>query len=193
MTGVIASNRPAFRAIAENRNVIFLPLPDSKRKPICFLVHDLGLERCFWAVWPDRQSFDTYSFPQAYGVEENTPSAIRKRLCIEYIAPVELELSDQAKTGIYRRIRRAELPKHMQDKIQETLNLKHSHFSEKYQQIGFEEADLNDVALLKKRYRQLATQHHPDQGGELSRFLVLQDIYHQILRKMPRNADPDKL
>ncbi len=163
--------------------------PKLSHQEICFLVHDLGLERCFWAVWPDQKSFQAYGFPQAYGVEERKLSSLRKRILAQYVAAFELDISDEAKTSIYRRIRRAELPEHMQKKIQEMLNLKHDLFSQQYQSIGFEEEDLNDLSLLKRRYRQLATQHHPDQGGELSRFLLLQDMYHQILRKMPRESN----
>lgn len=158
---------------------------------ICFLIHDLGLARCFWALWPNQKVFEAYAFPQSYGVEERKLSTLRARILAQYPSAQELELTAEAKTSIYRRIRRAELPEHMQLKIQEVLNFKQSLFSQQYQSIGFAEDDLSDLSLLKKRYRQLATQHHPDQGGELSQFLVLQDIYHQILRKLPKQANDD--
>jgi hypothetical protein len=42
------------------------------------------------------------------------------------------------------------------------------------------------VAAVKRAYRRLAKQHHPDRGGAASRFLALQHAYRQALDTLSR-------
>jgi DnaJ-class molecular chaperone len=38
------------------------------------------------------------------------------------------------------------------------------------------------MAEIKKRFRELAKQYHPDLGGESERFIDLMDVYEELTR-----------
>lgn len=144
-----------------------------------FLIHTLGKERSFWAYWPSFQHFQAGLFPQTYRMSQDAPEILRLRLADDYPQAVELEQSEIFKTHLYRRIKRAELPEAVQAQIREVLKQQRQHWQQRLREVGFEEQDLQNVQTLKRRYRQLLYQYHPDHGGEAQAFLQLQQLYER--------------
>lgn len=157
-----------------------IPSPHSH---FVFLIHDLGFERCFWALWLNSEDFQAQFAPYKYQVLEGFCEAVREKFANELPSAQELTLSNQEKTVCYRTIRRAELPEHVRHKIYQLLESERQERQLFYLSIGFETEDLSNSRQFKRRYRQLIRKHHPDMGGDPERFMQIQQAYKDMLKR----------
>jgi len=144
-----------------------------------FFIHAVVNSRYFWAFWPGLSHLEANCFPQEYQVTVLSPKQIRYELQLKYPRIQELDFSNAFKRELYRRVKRAELPEAVQEKIRLTLQLQCKSWQKPLLNAGFSLDDLSDLKALKRRYRQLLYQHHPDHGGEDDAFLSLQALYQQ--------------
>lgn len=160
-----------------------MPTPDSSSTDV-FLIHELGLGRCFWAYWPRQSDLQALHFPKLQAVSEMSPESLREDLLSRFPDASELELSADSKRQLYRQIQRAILPDAVRDKIAAALKVQRGLQEEEYVQVGFSPDDLLSLKALKMRYRELARQAHPDRGGDPERFKVLQSLYERARRRL---------
>lgn len=167
-----------------------MPTPDSSSTEAVaepggvFFVHALTADRSFWAWWPSRQAYTAGHAPQAYAVCEDADEQLRPRLQARYGAAAELELSSSVKTGLYRCIRRAELPEYVRLRIEAAIALQRQLQQQRFAEAGFRPQDLAQKSALKRRYRSLARLHHPDRGGDPVRFMQLRELYEKALQTL---------
>lgn len=148
-----------------------------------FLIHDLGLERCFWALWLHSGDYHSQFAPYKYQVIDGLSHAVRECFAKELPFAQELNLSNYEKTVCYRATRRAELPDHVRQKIYQILELERQERHVFYRTLGFDVDDLSNPGRFKRRYRQLIRKHHPDMGGDPERFMQIQQAYQLMLRR----------
>ncbi|PKL77486.1 MAG: hypothetical protein CVV27_05340 [Candidatus Melainabacteria bacterium HGW-Melainabacteria-1] len=154
-----------------------------------YLVHALGHERSYWAYWPTLANHEALHYPQAQGTLGEGSDAARAQVQSRYPDAVELSLTAAAATELYRRIKRAELPASVRAQIAAALEAQQRQMRNIFAEAGFRPQDLSQLRALKRRYRQLARQHHPDQGGDVRRFQQLRQLYELALRRL-KTLDP---
>lgn len=155
-------------------------------KQAVFLIHTIVNERYFWAYWPSLKHFEADLFPESYQITTQTAEHIRDNILLENPLARELEYSEAFKRNLYRRVKRAELPEAVQEKIRTALKHQRKTWQDDLLQVGFQLEDLKDLSHLKRRYRQLLYQHHPDYGGEDEAFLYLQKLYQRAYSYLSR-------
>lgn len=176
-----------------------MPTPDSNSteagaRPDAFqpvyLIHDLGLDRCFWAYWPSQEAFQSFHFPQTSATLEDNYLGVRSQLQARYPDAMEINLSKEAARQIYRLIRRAELPEAVRNRIITELAQRRQQQRQLYVAAGFLPHELEDLKALKRSYRRLVRLHHPDQGGDADNFKHLQTLYEQACRRLNAQRRP---
>ncbi|HEY9842980.1 MAG TPA: hypothetical protein V6D23_21110 [Candidatus Obscuribacterales bacterium] len=167
-----------------------MPTPDSSSTEATdpaqgvYILHELSPGRSFWAFWPNRESYRAIHFPQAYAVRDETPEVLRPELMARFAQADEISVSREGAHQLYRQIRRAELPQDVRDRIATALAERRQQQRQLYLAAGFLAHELDDLRALKRRYRQLARQHHPDCGGDPEYFRHLQQLYEQACRRL---------
>lgn len=151
-----------------------------------YLIHDLGLGRCFWAYWPNADDIQGHHAPAAYATIESPLAELRTQLEARYPEAQALAMPPDAVRELYRRIRRAELPEEVRQRISATLQSQRRQRRDRFAAAGFLPEELEDLAALKRRYRQLATEHHPDRGGDSEKFKALHALYRQAVRRLKK-------
>lgn len=60
-------------------------------------------------------------------------------------------------------------------------------------ELGFEPNDYCPPEVVKERYRKLAQEHHPDKGGDTTRFQRIKAAYEQLTGKAPPDNSKNEI
>jgi hypothetical protein len=151
--------------------------------PAVYFIYALDEERSFWALWPNRAAFDHEYAPQTYAMTRDHREKIDLDIRAMHPQGICLEPALEIQQAIYRRVRRSELPWEVQQKIHQAIRGRNQHRSEHFAEMGFCVEHYQSKKALKKRFRELAQECHPDRGGSAVQFMQLKQAYQELLRR----------
>lgn len=148
-----------------------------------YFIYPLDEERLFWALWPNALALEYRYAPQHYAIVRTPRAELVQELEMLYSARwVELPL--EAQRDIYRQVRRGELPWEVQKQIRQAILDNKTQRHQYFEALGFRPQDWQSAKHLKRRYYQLAREHHPDNGGAEADFIRLKKAYLTLLRRL---------
>lgn len=151
--------------------------------PAVYFVYALDKERFFWALWSDRQAFDNEYAPYQYAITRCDRVCIALDIQKAFPQALCLEPALEKQRHIYRCVRRAELPWEVQQKIHQAVLTQKKYRNEHFEALGFAFEHYQSKKALKKRFRELAQQFHPDRGGSATHFIRIKNAYLELLRR----------
>lgn len=151
--------------------------------PVVYFIYALDEERSFWALWSDRAAFDNGYAPQTYAIERSDHEGVESSIRSKHPQAIYLQPDLETQQHIYRRVRRAELPWEVQQKIHQAVRRRKQHRSEHFEALGFFAEHYQSKKALKKRFRELVQDVHPDRGGSAVRFMEVKHAYQELLRR----------
>lgn len=144
---------------------------------------DSDHDRWFWAVWLHEKDFVAQYAPRDYGMSGEPVRSLLDKVLMNYPSAQALMLSKTSYQGIYRRVRRSELPWDVQTKIRETLAQRKQERDGRFESLGFLPEHRESPETVKQRFRQLARRYHPDNGGSAEGFMCLKQVYGELMRR----------
>ncbi len=144
---------------------------------------DRDQDRWFWAVWSHDVPLITQYAPTDYGISRDKPCGVLEQIIMAYPQAQALMMSHVLARDIYRRVRRVELPWHVQQHIRETLAQQKQSRELHFERLGFGLEHRQTPTALKRRFRELARRYHPDSGGSEALFVGLKQAYSELMRR----------
>ena len=147
-----------------------------------YFIYPLDEERLFWALWPNAFALEQDYAPQRYDIVKTPRQVLVQTLETQYAARW-VELPFETQREIYRRVRRGELPWEVQEQIRQAILQNKTQRHQYFEALGFRPQDWQSAQHLKRRYYQLAREHHPDNGGSEADFIRVKKAYLTLMRR----------